>query len=278
MQAGNIGFTWQWWLCTLIAVCGLSAMSGTLARASDMTSREITVKLFETADGERVDFSDMNFALIDVSGLDFKKAILTGADLYGTDLSRSNLSGADLSYTRLDRASIIDTDLSGADLSEATLLRPTTFSNERFDRTEVARFDGAKLVRTRIFARLDGASFKGADLTEADFSPLESGANSISTIPHNQLSGVDFTGAVLVGANLQQGVLDFASFKDADLRGADLRAANLTGADFTGANLEGADLTGANLDGALLSGAKGLHSAKGLGVAIRPGDDGLKRP
>lgn len=250
------------------------------ALAADLTAREVTIKLFEAPSDEPVDFADLNLTLIDISGLDFKKAIFTGADLYGADLSGSNLSGSDLSDTRLDRSSIIGTDFSKADLTDSTLLRPTTFSNVQFNRNEVADFTGAKLVRTRFFARLDGASFRNADLTEADFSPLESGANTISTVPHNQLSGVDFSNAIMRKANLQQGVLDFAIFRDADLQDADFRAADLRNADFSGADLTGANFTGANLEGARFEGAKGLRLAKGLDVAGSPAGNQseLKRP
>ena len=188
------------------------------------------------------------------------------------------MSFTDLIFTRLDRASIINADFSGGDFTDASLLRPSTFSNTDFDRREVADFSGAKLVRTRIFARLDGASFRDADLTEADFSPLESGANTISTVPHNMLTSADFTNAKMRGVNLQQGHLDFAVFRDADLRDADLRAAKLNQADFRGADLTGANFAGATVAGAQFTGAKGLQSAKGLGVATRPDDGRLKRP
>ncbi|KUO61620.1 MAG: hypothetical protein APF80_11035 [Alphaproteobacteria bacterium BRH_c36] len=248
------------------------------SRANDMTARDVTVKIFETPAGERADLSDLNLTLLDLSSLDFRKAILVGADLYGSDVSHANLSGTDLSSTRLDRMTIVGTDFSGADFTDATFLRPSSFSTTTPDRSEAANFSGAKMVRTRIFARLDGASFRFADLTDADFSPLSSGANTISVIPFNKLSGADFSGAVLRGVNLQQAKLEFANFRGADLANADLRASDLTGADFTGADLTGADLTGAIVSQAMLSGAKGLQAAKGLGVAIRPEDGGLKRP
>ena len=266
-----------WFRTTLIA-CLLAVLHAQAAFASDLTARQVTLRLFQAEEGSKVDFSDLNLTLIDLSGLNFKKAVFVGADLYGADLSDSNMSGTDLSFTRLDRASIINADFSGADLTDATLLRPTTFSNTDFDRREVADFTGAKLVRTRIFARLDGASFRDADLTEADFSPLESGANTISTVPHNMLTSADFTNAKMRGVNLQQGHLDFAVFRDADLRDADLRAAKLNQADFRGADLTGANFAGATVAGAQFTGAKGLQSAKGLGVATRPDDGRLKRP
>jgi uncharacterized protein YjbI with pentapeptide repeats len=266
------------WLHATITACILAVLHAQGAAASDLTARQVTLRLFEAEAGEKVDFADLNLTLIDLSGLDFKKAVFVGADLYGADLSASNLSGTDLSYTRLDRASIISADFSGADLTDATLLRPTTFSNTHFDRREAVNFSGATLVRTRVFARLDWASFRDADLTEADFSPLESGANTIATVPHNMLTGADFTNAKMRGVNLQQGYLDFAVFRDADLRDADFRAAKLNQADFRGANLDGANFAGAVVAGAQFAGAKGLQSAKGLGIAIRPDKGGLKRP
>lgn len=266
------------WLRAAITACIVVMMHAQGAVASDLTARQVTLRLFEAEAGDKVDFADMNLTLIDLSGLDFKKAVFVGADLYGADLSGSNLSETDLSYTRLDRASIISADFSGADLTDATLLRPTTFSNTHFDRREAANFTGAKLIRTRVFARLDWASFRDADLTDADFSPLESGANTIATVPHNMLTGADFTNAKMSGVNLQQGYLDFAVFRDADLRDADFRAAKLNQADFRGANLAGANFAGAVVSGAQFAGAKGLQSAKGLGVAVRPDEAGLKRP
>lgn len=246
--------------------------------ANDMTAREVTVKIFEAEEGKRADLSDLVLTLLDLSGLDFKKAILIGADLYGTDVSRANLSGTDLTATRLDRMTIIGTNFSGADFTDATLLRPSSFSSTDYDRLEVADFTGATMVRTRIFARLGEASFRSANLTEADFSPLSSGANTISVVPFNILSGADFTDAILRGAILEQVKLEYATFRNADLRETDFRGADLTGADFTGADLTGANFAGAILKQAVLSGAKGVHAATGLGVAIRPEDSKLKRP
>ncbi|MBU2580977.1 MAG: pentapeptide repeat-containing protein [Alphaproteobacteria bacterium] len=260
-----------------LAAVVLSLLPGP-ASANDMTTREVTVRIFETPEGERADFSDLVLTLLDLSGLDFKKAVLVGADLYGSDLSHANLSGTDLSSTRLDRTTIIGADFSRADFTDATLLRPSGFSSTSFDRSEAANFSGAKMVRTRIFARLGGASFRAADLTDADFSPLSSGANTISVVPFNILSGADFTDAVLRGANLEQVKLEYAIFRNADVRDVDFRGADLTGADFTGADVTGANFSGATVAKAVLSGAKGVQAARGLGLAVRPEDSELKRP
>ncbi|MEQ8823965.1 MAG: pentapeptide repeat-containing protein [Filomicrobium sp.] len=275
MTLGNAG-----WLRVTLAACilGVSVFAAGQSAANDLTAREVTIKLFDAEPDKPVDFSDLNLTLIDLSGLDFKRAVLTGADLYGTDFSNADLTGTDLSYTRLDRATIIGTNFTEADLTESSFLRPTTHTDTRINRSETADFTRAKLVRTRLFARLDGASFRSADLTEADFSPLSSGANTIAVLPYVTIVGADFSNAILKGANLQQGKLSYSNFRNADLREVDFRAAELTGVNFAGANVAGADFTGASMDRAILSGVIGLNQAKGLGVAVKPGDEGIKRP
>lgn len=238
--------------------------NGPVAHAADLSAREVAQKLFKAGVGERVDFSDRNLSLTDLSHLDFKAALLTGADLYGTDLTDAKLVGADLSETRLDRATIIRTDFSKANLTDATLLRPTTFTNDAFDTNDAARFSGARLVRLRVHARLDGANFRGADLTEADFSPLDLRSGTISTKSSSQLPGADFSDAVLRGVNLSGTNLVFAKFRNVDAAGADFHGADLTGADFTGADISGVDFTGANLTEANFEGVRGLQSARGV--------------
>ncbi len=261
-----------------VLIVAVLAMQPIAAQANDMTAREVTVKIFEATEGERADLSDMVLTLIDLSGLDFKKAILIGADLYGSDLSNANLSGTDLSSTRLDRATIIGADFSGANLTDATLLRPSTFSTVSKHHLEIANFTGAKLVRAKIDGRLTGTIFRAADLTDADFGPTVSGVNRVTIVPFNVLSRADFTDAILHGAILEQVNLEYTIFRSADLRGADFSRANLYGADFTGADVTGANFTGANVRDAVFSGAKGVHSAKGLDVAGNPEDIKSKRP
>jgi uncharacterized protein YjbI with pentapeptide repeats len=81
---------------------------------------------------------------------------------------------------------------------------------------------------------LSGANFTGAILVEANLQSAE-------------LSGVTFEEADLSGANLILADLRFSGFQKARLHGTYLRAANLTAADFSGADLNGADLSGACL-------------------------------
>ena len=132
------------------------------------------------------------------------------------------------------------------------------------------RFDGARLRGIRVKARLDGSDFRGADLTRADFSPLEKrpGERDAATDSRNGLVACNFSGAVLREADFTLAVLRHARFAGADLEGADLSGTDLSHADFTGANLVGANFAGADLDGARLKGAIGLDQTQGLERAL----------
>jgi len=234
------------------------------------TAREITEKLFKAKGGERVDLSGRNLRYLDLSGLDFKGASLVKSDLYGVDLTGANLKLADLSNARLDRTVIIQANFAGANLSGATLLRPTVHTSFAYKLSDAPNFAGANLTGMRAMARLDGANFRGADLSRADFSPHEwrPGQGTISTVMRNEMRSCDFSGGKLVETNLADAVLVFARLAGADLTRANLSGADLSKADLSGADLTGADLSRADLYGAILSGAKGLDTVKGVATAI----------
>ncbi len=99
--------------------------------------------------------------------------------------------------------------------------------------------------------------------------PEENADNSSeTTISTNKcqgcdLSGADFSNAILTNVNLHGADLSGANLSNADLSGANLSdtllaSADLRGANLTNANLSGADLTNANLSGAKFGGAVGL--------------------
>lgn len=240
------------------------------ASAADMAAREVTEALVKASRDAPADFSGLDLTYLDLSMLDFKGANLADADLYGTDFTSANLANADLSFTRLDRAVLIRADLSGAKLADATILRPTVFSDMRFDQDEAPSFRGAMMQRVRVQARIDGADFSGADLTDADFSPFEdrAGEGTITTVPRNELINARFVDAKLVRANMSRAVMRFADLRGADLSGAMLRETDLVGANLEGANLTGADITGADFARVNLKGVKGLDTAIGLDAVI----------
>lgn len=265
-------------LATLIAAALFTATSahaeekaekeglGPVQPQADLTVREISTALYTAKPGERLDYSGLDLTYLDLSGLDFKGAILAKTDLYGTDFTDSKLKGSDLTQARLDRAVLIRTDFSGANLLGVTIFRPTVYSDISANQADAPHFDGANMTGARFQADLSGATFRGAEMTYADFSPLEArpGQGTLVTLPKNVCKSCDFSGADLKQANFNDAVLQFARFTGADLRGADMSKADLSKADFAGADLTGADLTGADLDSANLAGAKGLELARGM--------------
>ncbi len=273
LKRASLGST----VSALILTAGLAL--GTNVRAeetepvspdADFTVREITSALFKAKPGERLDYSHHDLTYLDLAGLDFKGATLAHSDLYGTDLTGANLKGADLSHTRLNRSVLIRADLSGADLTGATIFRPTVYTDMRSDLADAPRFSGANMSGVRVMANLSGADFRGANLTGADFSPLEArpGQGTITSMMKNVLKSCDFSGAALKGANFDRADLTFSRFVGADLEGANLKKTDLSKVDLSGADLTGADLTDADLYGANLTGVKGLDTVTGLSTAI----------
>lgn len=254
------------------ALAGSRRMVATepVAPASDLSARHIAATLFQLQTGERADFADRDLTYLDLSGLDFKSANLARSDFYGTDFTGSNLKGVDLSRTRLDRAVLIRANLSGANLTDATILRPTVYSTDKVPLTDAPNFAGADMTRISVQAQLSGADFRGAVLSEADFSPLEArpGQGTLVTQPSNILTSCDFSGAKLTNANMTRAFLTFSRFNGADLRGVKFVDADLTKTDFSGADVTGADFTGADLSDANFTGVHGLAQAKGLDKAL----------
>lgn len=252
-----------------IAQQARSEDSGPVSPESDFTAHHITNALYNAVPGERVNFSGRDLTYLDLSDLNFKGAILARSDFYGTDFTGANLSGADLSHTRLDRSVLIRADLSGANLTGATIYRPTIYSDMASLLSDAPRFSGANLTSVRVQAELSGADFRGANLTNANFSPLEErpGQGTLMTLSRNVLKSCDFSGARMHNANMTRAVLLFSRFTGADLTGANLAGADLSRTDFSGANITGADFSDADLDGANFVGAKGLDTVKGLATA-----------
>lgn len=257
-------------LVGVVVAIPAAGLQGLPAAATDMSAREVTEALVKASGGVRADFSGHDLTYLDLSLLDFKGANLSDADLYGTDFTGAKLANADLSHTRLDRAVLIRADFSGAKLEDATILRPTIFTDMSFDQNDAPTFRGAMMQRVRVQARMDGADFSDADLTQADFSPYEtrSGEGTITTVPRNEMMNAKFVNARMAKANFALAVMRFADLRGADLEGANLRNAELVGANLEGANLAGADVTGADFARVNLKGARGLDTAIGLDAAL----------
>jgi uncharacterized protein YjbI with pentapeptide repeats len=245
----------------LVALPLLAA--GSPGWAADLTTREVVSALFRAAPGSAPDLSGKDLRRLDLAGVDFKGANLARATLFGSDLAGANLAKANLAGAVLDRVTITKTNFADADLTEATILRPNIFSSLEAVSSEVPTFAGARLVGSHLSGRFDLVNFRGADLTGARFGPKDPRSEELIT-GRMELTGCDFSGAILRDANLSRSVSKYVKFTRADLRGANLAYANFKGADFTGADLAGADFTGAVLEGANFTDARGLDRTRGL--------------
>jgi uncharacterized protein YjbI with pentapeptide repeats len=104
------------------------------------------------------------------------------------------------------------------------------------------------------------AVFKFKDMSHLDFRKSD-------------LSQADFTGSVLVGANLAEGIFRGVSFFSCDLRNAALEKGDFSRADFRGAFVAGANLTGAVLAGADLREGKVMEKERGKALQDRQRQD-----
>lgn len=250
----------------------LALIVGTAAavQAADVTARDFTAALYRATSAEPLNYSNKDLSYLDLSGIDFKGAYLTRADLFGVDFTGSNLKNVNLIGARLDRTTIIRADFSGANLSGATMLVPAAFATLANARVEAPKFTGATLTRFRANGEYWRVDFRGADLTDADFSPHSKrfGDTTISVSRRTSFRSCDFSGAKLIRANLSRILVHFSLFAGADMHDADLSDADFSKADLSGADLTGANIAGANFDGADLRGVRGLAQAKGVEQAL----------
>jgi uncharacterized protein YjbI with pentapeptide repeats len=201
-----------------------------------------------------VDLAEANLSGVKLSGVNLSDANLSIVNLSGANLSEANLSNAKLNVARLSGANLCSAILNNASLNVANLIRADLSR---------AQLRGALLIRTELIrADLSRADLSEADLTSAD---LREATLRQANLRHANLSETVLRGASLTGANLEMANLNAsdlsrcnlngANLRDTELRQANLRHANLSGADLSGANLRWADLSGAKLSGATLIGA-----------------------
>lgn len=233
------------------------------AQAADLTARQVAVIVHKAAQGEKIDFSGKDLSELDLAGIDFKSALLAKVNLYGTDLSDANLSGVNLAGGKLDRAIMTRANFKSANLEGVTILKPSVFTDPRFDLAESPSFVGANLRGSRIAARLDGTSFRSADLSGSKIGPFDMSVEG-GLAPSSIMQSIDFTEANLSGSEVRNIDFTFSRFTRARLNGAVLVALDLTNTDFSGADLTGASFTKCTFKGANFSGAIGLETAKGL--------------
>lgn len=237
---------------------------------AEFSAKQITELLYKAQIGSQLDLSHRDLTYLDLSHLDFKGARFSHSDLYGTDFTEANLKGSDLSWARLDRTVLIRTNLSYSNLESATLYRPTIYSDLNSKLEDAPQFIGANLKRIKVQAELSGANFHSADLSEADFHPLEDrpGEGTLVTLRKNVLKSCEFSEAKLISANFSDAVLTFSDMKHADLTGVNFSGADLSNVDFRSAILTGANFSGADVYGANFVGSEGFETILGLETAL----------
>lgn len=232
------------------------------------------------ADLSRVSLEDTTFApfslvldRMDLSGINFRSAILSRAslqntrfygsgkdghfstfddwiaDLSGADLKEANLSGALLSHVVMNRTNLIRATLSKSDFSSAIL------TGANLSSAQIIQADFRKAVlRNAILtgASLAESNFTNSDLQGARFAKTNAVGTqfafaklvqsdwteadlSSANLGQADLQNADLSLTKLVGANLSKAQLQNANLRNADLSQADLRGANVAGADFQGA-------------------------------------------
>lgn len=218
--------------------------------------RQIIELLHRSRHGWPVDLTGAVLAGFDLTGIDFKSAILARADLFGANLTDANLAGAQLMNARLDRAVVTRAELSGANLEDASLLSLTVFTELERNHREAPRFAGARMARASVSGFLDYSDFRWAGMTDAQFG----GGTS--------LIGAKFAEGNCVRTRFGGAALTFAHFAGADLREADLSGCELSQADFSNANVAGMNVAGADLHDAIFNGARGIDAIAGLDRAL----------
>lgn len=185
--------------------------------------------------------TDFNFALATLAGASLTNVSAAGANFEGADLrARGTLPAANLSgaQTNLQGASFIDANISGAGFVGANI--------------GGAVFTGARAASSPSST----TDFSGVRATNAIFSDAHIYGNGQAFDSATDMSGVDFTGAVLAadasggGFDLTGAKLTGAKFDDVQCVNCNFTNATLNQASFTGGYLPGLTLSGATVTGA----------------------------
>lgn len=154
-------------------------------------------------------------------------ADLRGADLRGADLSGLDLRGINFAKANLQRANLSNARLAGTVFTQANLFR----ANFQDSAMQHAALDGYHLED----ANLDGVWFKASPMPKDIFARKRFVGNIFSGV---DLSGANFTGAILIGVTFHEADLSGASFRNAVFKGVSFEKTRVDRMDLTGARVE----------------------------------------
>jgi uncharacterized protein YjbI with pentapeptide repeats len=180
----------------------------------------------------------------DLAGAELSKDFFISPLL--TRQSRIDLTGINFKSALLDSINIADTDLADADFSYASM-KAMVFSNVSLSK---ANLDGVNLSQSKFWnSDAPGASFWDGILENTVFSGVNLSAATFTNanMIRANLEGADLSNAELWRANLESGNLDGAK-----MLGANMQQCKLVKATMTRCNMKGANLYEANLSRALL--------------------------
>jgi len=154
-------------------------------------------------DGYQLDLRQTNLQAVDISHLNFSKALLQNSRLEGANLFAARIEeaellgawmeGANLNGARMERAELSGARMEGADLSKARM-EGADLIEARMEGTNLsgARMEGTDLMR----ARMEGADLKGAWIEGADLEAIsvdQSTRLKVETNHASALSLIDFS-------------------------------------------------------------------------------------
>ena len=205
---------------------------------------------------DRRAFTGADLSGVDLTGIHFLGEPL---DLTGTKFDGATLTGSSFALARLAGASFVGVIAPGASFNYADLSGDGTHKAATFQSPAAGPQTNLQSANFGN-ATVSGASFAGADLTSANFTGALGVDTNFSQVTAtnatfagahiygsakafaraNDLTDIDFTGAVLASNVAVQGRVGGVDFSNVPLNGATFDGAVCVNCNFTGANLDGA--------------------------------------
>lgn len=256
------------YVVALIAAIAAAANSPRHASAQDLIQYfDLTSDEFTKADMSRADIEAALAKLpergtLDLSGKRLNKLDLSGMDLTRTKLTSARINGCNFKGTNFSGVSLDGAWALKSDFTDAIFIGTSLFQTQMMD----AKLDGADFSNAMVGADMSRASLIKARFQDAMLAPDLT--NQSMGLMRGVLKSAKLDGASFKGANLMRSSFDFASLRGADFEGANLESAELSGADLTGANITKANFDKADINGAKLIDLRGRESATGLDTAL----------
>ena len=167
---------------------------------ADMTREDVAAAI-ASAGGSVVDLSGKRLNNLDLSGLDLSKTKLEGAYINGTNFTGSNLDGV-----KLNKAWALKANFSSATLKGASSSKPRCWTG-----------NATELISRALEVAAD---MSRASLLKAHFDAADLAAHGRGLLNHGVFTSAKLDGASFKAANLARAVFEFASLREADFAGS----------------------------------------------------------